>query len=713
MTLDLDQAFAGVDERTEGGVMPGSSEVENGARVKSAQNVRFTGRSIETRCGYLASKRYDPRVVDAYSSAYKNVGAGRYVDANEVEYLLQAREWSNSGALVRRVYLCRDNAGPAWVPAGTGLTYTAATQEADLVRFSQLGGDVVMWRRDGGRPWLWDGDRAGSFQDIGEVTPNPDTPSYYHALPVEAEFGIAAADRLVFPCGVGEIGYTDILDARRWDDATARLRIGNDGGAITGLALWRNATLLVFKARSVWAVDNWRGDLADIAIVKITDQAGCVAHDTITQVGGDIIWLGNGGVYRLQQVLDNDRQLAPVPVSFLIPRTMGRVNWSRAHLASAALARGVWTLAVPLDGATVPDTLLVWSAESQEWQGTDVPGGRYALPDGIYGTPWGTPWTQGEYLGIHRVILFGQETVGILQKRWMIVQGWGHRDLSLEVNSSATPTVDDIATSVRFRGYHAADHGVQAWAGVQVETEELGTEGVTLGIYTEGRHTLVPVQGSTTRDRTRWKAWGRVTRDLTNADDDFDADGREDYSWPPGGVRQKETATVVGTITGAGNATVVFTAAGVTGSPITLSVAVLLNDTAAQVSVKIVNALTANAAINAKFAASYPGVSGDGTVTVTRRVWDAVDATLNISIANGTCTGLTAAPTSASTTTDTDEGDLLSMETNGVTLGRMQAHTLQGPVIGRARTMEPVVSSTAGRLRINVIRGAGVPVPSR
>jgi predicted phage tail component-like protein len=117
--------------------------------------------------------------------------------------------------------------------------------------------------------------------------------------------------------------------------------------------------------------------------------------------------------------------------------------------------------------------------------------------------------------------------------------------------------------------------------------------------------------------------------------------GTNNISWVSG-VLQVETATVVGTITTAGNATVVVTASGMTGSPKTISVAVALSDTATLVAGKIRTALSADSNVNAKFT-----VGGTGTtVILTAKTVAANDATLNISIANGTCVGLTVAPTS-------------------------------------------------------------------
>jgi len=115
------------------------------------------------------------------------------------------------------------------------------------------------------------------------------------------------------------------------------------------------------------------------------------------------------------------------------------------------------------------------------------------------------------------------------------------------------------------------------------------------------------------------------------------------------GVLQVETATVVAAagITTAGDATVIVTAANLVGSPLTVSVPLLLTDTTATlVATKIRTALTAIPAITSIF--TVGGTGADITLTAVKAI--ANDATLNISITNGTCAGITAAPTSTDTT---------------------------------------------------------------
>lgn len=115
------------------------------------------------------------------------------------------------------------------------------------------------------------------------------------------------------------------------------------------------------------------------------------------------------------------------------------------------------------------------------------------------------------------------------------------------------------------------------------------------------------------------------------------------------GVLQVETATVIAAAgaTTAGDATVIVTAANLAGSPLTVSVPLSLDDnTATLVATKIRAGLASAAGIGDVFTVGGTGAN----ITLTAKIAIANDPTLNISIANGTCAGITAAPTSTSTT---------------------------------------------------------------
>jgi hypothetical protein len=115
---------------------------------------------------------------------------------------------------------------------------------------------------------------------------------------------------------------------------------------------------------------------------------------------------------------------------------------------------------------------------------------------------------------------------------------------------------------------------------------------------------------------------------------------------PTSGVAQVESTPIVGTITGDGNATFTITGAGITGSPVAISVPVLNGDTPTVVAAKAAVVVNANAAVAALYIASSLTTSFKLTAIKSA----ANDATLNIAYTNGTCTGLTPDATSDDTT---------------------------------------------------------------
>jgi hypothetical protein len=131
-------------------------------------------------------------------------------------------------------------------------------------------------------------------------------------------------------------------------------------------------------------------------------------------------------------------------------------------------------------------------------------------------------------------------------------------------------------------------------------------------------------------------------------------------------TQQIETATIIGTITKAGNASLVVTSAYMPNSPKTVTFAVGLGDDAAAVADAGRTALALTADVTSVFAVSGTGAD----IVLTSHVARANDTTLNIASDNDTCEGLTAAPTS----TDTQAGTGI---TNGyATLAEFKAYIL-------------------------------------
>ncbi|MBK9496925.1 MAG: hypothetical protein IPO08_20940, partial [Xanthomonadales bacterium] len=325
-------------------------------------------------------------------------------------------------------------------------------------------------------------------------------------LPAVAEFGIYMSGRVVFPMG-SEIGWTDILSPRRWDAVLSRYSIGGEaGGNITGLKEWRKSVLVIFKETGVWLLNGFTGDLSATELTPVTDQAGCISHATITAVGGDLIWLGEGAVHRLTEVLQDSPQLERMPLSWTIPDSMARINWQAARgQATAVLAGGRWHLCVPVDGSAINNAIFVLDVRTGQWQG------EYQLP--AYSSP-----------KIHaalRANLFGRETLALVIPSYVLGQGDGWHD------GFGT---GDIPFTLRTRGYALEDISLKRFRGVVVDTLEHGTSSVTLSATVNGTAATQTLVTGRTRNPAKYLTFGKADRDLTNPDDNAQEANREDYS---------------------------------------------------------------------------------------------------------------------------------------------------------------------------------------
>ena len=163
------------------------------------------------------------------------------------------------------------------------------------------------------------------------------------------------------------------------------------------------------------------------------------------------------------------------------------------------------------------------------------------------------------------------------------------------------------------------------------------------------------------------------------------------------GTKQVETATIVGTITKAGTATVTVKSAHY-ADDLVMHVAVDLSDDAAAVAGKIRSYI-------APLVADHFTVSGSGAdVVLTTKVADANDATLNIAYTNGTCEGLTADASSTDTTAGAADDRVSVGTTDALGLPYELAHnTVQAAYLDNAKDAGPTVTVSATALESNTV----------
>ena len=145
-----------------------------------------------------------------------------------------------------------------------------------------------------------------------------------------------------------------------------------DGEEITGLGFFQDA-LIIFKEHSIWqAVWTSSEAGAELAVSRITNAYGCVAHGSICTVENDCFFLSQDGIY----VLGNEpNYYTAIRTNQLSARVIGLVN--RINFAKKEYIRSVFNdnryyLCVPMDGSDVNNYMIVYDKRFYAWTIWDV-----------------------------------------------------------------------------------------------------------------------------------------------------------------------------------------------------------------------------------------------------------------------------------------------------------------------------------------------------
>lgn len=170
----------------------------------------------------------------------------------------------------------------------------------------------------------------------------------------------------------------------------------------------------------------------------------------------------------------------------------------------------------------------------------------------------------------------------------------------------------------------------------------------------------------------------------------------ESYQVSPA-TAQQITAVILGTVESDGDAAITVTANGMNNSPKTISVPVVTGDDAEAVAGKVRTALSEDEDVSAFF-----NVSGEGDQIILTRKGAAVnDETMNLASDNGTCTGLTAAPTS---TISIPGAVAVNEQRSKLTFGRKPGFRLEG-VAGQLR-LHPIAMGSSNDEDVIIYRAA-------
>jgi len=168
-----------------------------------------------------------------------------------------------------------------------------------------------------------------------------------------------------------EIIASDLLDSDTYDQIYAQYRF-NAGEADfnVGLHSFSEDNLMVFNRNSIHLVTNTTSIQAASARL-LTNEVGCVARQSIIQVGNQVIFLSDNGVYSTQFFDEYNLRGTETPLSEAINLTIKRINKSHWDKSVAVYFDNRYFLAVPLDDSTKNNAIIIYNFLNKQWESID------------------------------------------------------------------------------------------------------------------------------------------------------------------------------------------------------------------------------------------------------------------------------------------------------------------------------------------------------
>ena len=175
------------------------------------------------------------------------------------------------------------------------------------------------------------------------------------------------ADRKIFD----EILLSDILDTDTYDQVYGQFRFNAGRSDFNvGMLSFSDDKLVVFNRNSIHIVIG-NTDLGSFQSQLLTDEVGLTARNSVIQVGNQIIFLSDNGVYGLSFVDLYNLRGNEVPLSESIQKTINTINKEHVDKASAVYFDNKYYLAVPTGGSTFNNTLLIYNFLNKSWESID------------------------------------------------------------------------------------------------------------------------------------------------------------------------------------------------------------------------------------------------------------------------------------------------------------------------------------------------------
>tara|TARA_Y100001938_G_scaffold54361_1_gene75877 strand:+ start:438 stop:2438 length:2001 start_codon:yes stop_codon:yes gene_type:complete len=471
------------------------------------------------------------------------------------ESTVNSTYWSDIGARtfpftnVKGVGVFRDPSGFEWllIAAGDGVYATREGNQSfklpgvssisdsvtDVV-FVQAFNVVLMFQGEDTAPLAME-NFANGFVSINQVasdfTIDENDSDGTESIP-NSSTALFSGNRVWIPHNRDMVAVSDYLNYTRYAPIMSTLRI-NQGSEdkLVQLVKFDEQTIIAFKESSIYAIRNTYGNLADMSLDEMTRSYGCVAAKSICTVGRDIWFLDRSGVRSLGVTESGKVQGVDKPVSDPIQSIISRINWPSAGKAVAAYHNNRYFLAVPVDGSTENNIILVYDFQTNTWAGYDEgPAIGSVVSDDNGTTSQGVKgFVKLSYAGAKR--LFFVSTQGSINLYDDYEFGGLYDQV---VDSDGLVTQSNISDKLVTRGYSGGFTWPKNWREVVCET---ATNNPQFSVDTkfDGVSETTNLATNKTFSRKIYdRPFGKADFDESNTGNDYLEKFRQDYSWDCG-----------------------------------------------------------------------------------------------------------------------------------------------------------------------------------
>lgn len=223
-------------------------------------------------------------------------------------------------------------------------------------------------------PMVWNGSFASAFTlaPYGVISQN------FYYTPV-SNFGLLQQNRAILEYGRNALIMSQITNAQAYDiiNGVFDFNVGSND-YLVGAAPYQDTQTLVFLRQSVYLINGVNGDVAAMTDQLITNQVGCCSRHSIATCGSNVLFLNERGVFILQPGYELTLRGNSLPLSAPVDPIIQTINFGALNAPYAAYYLNRYYLAIPVNGSTRNNAMIVYNFINQAWESYDT------FPNGFF-----------------------------------------------------------------------------------------------------------------------------------------------------------------------------------------------------------------------------------------------------------------------------------------------------------------------------------------